>query len=178
VWIEGTDYYPCSVNVQKKLLNPEEPVVDVRMYGMPGKSFPYSCELVSGILEKKKVTFPVEIYRKRTKPTGLTFREYRKIEEEYWFFFQGFTREKLVGRTYVLGSGKDAVPFILTGKRGINEYRVELLTKEPDQIPTGTPLERIYRSVTDRAGAYAIPVEPGEETSTQEVMILQHTLPS
>ncbi|MBS6397837.1 MAG: hypothetical protein KH452_11930 [Clostridiales bacterium] len=178
VWIEGTDYYPCSVLIQKKLLDPEEPVADIRLYGRPGKSFPYTCGLLTGAVEKSEKGFPVEVYAKRTKPTGLTFKEYRAVEGAHWLFFQGFTKENLLGRPYVLGKGKDASVFVLTEKRGINEYRAEPEGKPPDRIRSGTPLERIYRSVTDTAGAYAIPVESGEESLITEVMILQYRTPT
>lgn len=33
VQIESTDYHSCSVRIEKKLLNPEEPIADVRLYG-------------------------------------------------------------------------------------------------------------------------------------------------
>ena len=177
VWIEGTDYHSCSVCIQKKLLNPEEPIADVRLYGKAGKGFPYSCGWLTGAMEKKNIQFPAEVYAKRSRPTGLVLKECRQIEGEYWLFFQGFTKENLIGKPYMLGSDKQAVSFILAEKRGINEYRIEIETMPP-KWKTGTPLERIYRSVTDAYGAYAIPVDNGEEEVIQEVMILQHRLPS
>lgn len=176
VWIEGTDYHPCSVQIKKQLLNPQEPVADVRLYGLPGKSFPYEYGILEGSLAGTKGCFPVQIYAKRPGATGLTFREYRNIEGSHWAFFQGFTKEKLLGKPYVLGSGENAVTFVLTEKKGINEYRMELDGKPPDKIKAGTPLERIYRSVTDSNGAYSVLVEAGEESSIKEVMVLQNIL--
>lgn len=178
VWIESSDYYSCSVRICKSLLNPEEPIVDVRLYGKAGKGFPYSCGLLTGTLKGSSQHFPVEVYAKRSKPTGLFLKEYRKIEGEDWLIFQGFTRENLIGKAYCLGEGSKAVTFILTEKRGLNEYRMEADGEMPDEPQAGLPLERIYRSVTDAQGAYAIPVDSGEEEMIQEVMILQHRLPS
>ena len=63
-------------------------------------------------------------------------------------------------------------------KRGINEYRVEPCGSVPDQIKEGEPLARIYRSVTDQDGSYAIPVEAGEGQSTEEVMLLHYKKPA
>ncbi|MBR5509412.1 MAG: hypothetical protein IKV59_05110 [Lachnospiraceae bacterium] len=177
VWIEGTDYHSCSVSIQKKLLNPEEPVADVRLYGKAGKGYSYSCGWLTGMLDKKEMQFPVQVCARKSRPTGLVLKECRQIEGEYWLFFQGFTRENLLGKPYLLESGEQAVPFILAEKRGINEYRIEI-EGEPPKWKAGTPLERIYRSVTDAYGAYAIPVDHGEEELIQEVMILQHRLPS
>ena len=42
----------------------------------------------------------------------------------------------------------------------------------PAKLKEGAPITRIYRSVTDEAGAYAIPVDPGEEQLIEEVMVL------
>lgn len=178
IWIESTDYHSCSVLIEKKLLDPAEPVADVRLYGKPGKNFPYACGLLMGVLEKPGCSFPVEVYARRSRPTGLVLKECRNLEGTYWLFFQGFTRENLIGRPCVLGEGEQAVTFILTEKRGINEYRMELEGKPPDGLKEGTPLQRIFRSVTDASGAYAIPVDCGEEELIQEVMILQYRLPS
>lgn len=179
IWIEGTDYYPCSVQIEKKLLDPEEPVAEVRLYGRPGGSFPYPCELLVGRLKSLsgKQKIPMEIYAERTRPTGLVFREYRNVGGAHWIFCQGYTKENLLGKPFVLGRGKDACVFVVLEKQGINEYRIEPDGKPPDRTETGTPLVRIYRSVTDRSGAYAVPVECGEEALIKEVMILQHTLP-
>lgn len=58
------------------------------------------------------------------------------------------------------------------GKRGINEYRIEPVGTFPAKLKEGAPITRIYRSVTDGAGAYAIPVDPGEEQLIEEVMVL------
>ena len=32
ITIEGTDYYPCTVEVDKHILDPEEPIADIRLY--------------------------------------------------------------------------------------------------------------------------------------------------
>lgn len=174
VWIDGPDYHSCSVEIQKELLNPEEPIADIRLYGKAGKDFPYTCGVYSGQLEREKIRLPAEIYVKKSKPTGLVLKEYRE-SAGHWLFFQGFTRENLIGKPYVLGSGKEAVPFIIAEKQGINEYRVELLENLPNHLKAGTPLERIYRSVTDEKGSYSIPVECGEEECIRDVMLLHHS---
>ena len=155
ITIEGTDYYPCTVEVDKHILDPEEPIADIRLYGRSGK-----------------------VYIRREKPTGLMYREYRKLENSHWILFQGFTKEDLIGKTCVLGREKDAFPFIIMEKRGINEYRIEPCGPVPDQIKEGEPLARIYRSVTDQDGSYAIPVEAGEGQSTEEVMLLHYKKPA
>ena len=175
VQIESTDYHSCSVLIEKKQLNPEEPIADVRLYGKPGRGTGLSCEFLTGRLEAKETIFPAEVYAVRTRPTGLVFREYRKGPDGEWIFFQGFTKENLIGKPFMAGSGKEAARFIPMEKRGINEYRIEPLETFPAKLEEGAPVTRIYRSVTDEAGAYAIPVDPGEEQLIKEVMILQHT---
>lgn len=175
VQIESTDYHSCSVRIEKKLLNPEEPIADVRLYGKPGRGHAYPHEFLTGKVEGKKTAFPAEVYAVRTRPTGLVFREYRKGPDGEWIFFQGFTKENLIGKPFMAGSGKEAARFIPMEKRGINEYRIEPVGTFPAKLKEGTPVTRIYRSVTDGAGAYAIPVDPGEEQLIKEVMILQYT---
>jgi len=172
VRIESADYYPCSVLIQKKALNWEEPVADIRLYGRPGRNFSYTSGLLTGNVTKKGQKFPAEVYAKRTRPTGLTFREYRNVEGEHWVWFQGFTKESLLNKPYILGESKEAVPFILTEKRGINEYHMEFQKEPSTEFEPGAPLVRIYRSVTDATGAYAIPVDAGEETLIKEVILL------
>lgn len=174
VFIEGSDYYPCSVLVQKQNLSKEEPIAEVRLYGKIGKGFPYSCEFVTGVLKDMSGDTPVEVFARRTNPTGLLFKEYKEINGQHLVRFQGFTKEKLLGKPYVLGDGKDAVPFILMEKLGVGEYRIELNGAFPIQIEKGASLHRIYRSVTDEKGTYAIPVDIGEEQKIKEVMLLQY----
>ena len=48
VRIESTDYHSCSVLIEKKQLNPDEPVADVRLYGKPGRGHPYPHEYLTG----------------------------------------------------------------------------------------------------------------------------------
>ena len=57
-------------------------------------------------------------------------------------------------------------------KRGINEYRVEPEEKPPEQLEKGGAMVRIYRTVTDQNGAYAIPVGPGEGKEAGKVIPL------
>ena len=135
-------------------------------------------EYRTGVLNIKGQELPAEVYIRREKPTGLMYREYRKLENSHWILFQGFTKEDLIGKTCVLGREKDAFPFIIMEKRGINEYRIEPCGPVPDQIKEGEPLARIYRSVTDQDGSYAIPVEAGEGQSTEEVMLLHYKKPA
>ena len=68
-----------------------------------------------------------------------------------------------------MDDSKNPVILVLQDKRGINEYRAEVICGEPEKIRSGTPINRIYRSVTDRFGGYAIPVDSGEETKILEV---------
>lgn len=172
VVIESTAYHTCHVIVEKKLLEPSEPVAEVRLYVKPGKSLPVGSEIIQGTLDNKKEKFPVQVYAKKSNPLGLTFKEYQKVEGANWIQFSGFTKEKILGKTWILADAKHPVALILQEKRGINEYRAEVISGEPEKIRSGTPLFRIYRSVTDSVGNYAIPVEGGEENQIIEVVPL------
>ena len=52
VRIESTDYHSCSVLIEKKQLNPDEPVADVRLYGKPGRGHPYPHEYLTGKIKR------------------------------------------------------------------------------------------------------------------------------
>lgn len=112
VRIESTDYHSCSVLIEKKQLNPDEPVADVRLYGKPGRGHPYPHEYLTGKIESSRTAFPAEVYAARTRPTGLIFREYRKGPDGEWIFFQGFTKENLIGKPFMAGSGSETARFI------------------------------------------------------------------
>ena len=174
VWREGIDYYPCSALIQKKLLDPAEPIADIRLYGKVGKNLPYSYGVLSGKVGED-ISLPTEVYAKRSKPTGLILKEYRNVAGE-WLILQGYTQENLLGKPYILEDSKEVVAFVLVERRGINEYRAEFLGDPPEKLEPGTPLERIYRSLTDKNGNYAIPVECGEEELIQNVMVFHHRL--
>ena len=171
VMIESPGYYPCSVLIEKRMLNPQEPIVEVRLYEKAGKQFAPGVGLLSGRIQAKK-QFPVEVYAKKSSTVSVTFKEYRNIEGEHWIWFSGFTKENLLGKTWLIDDAKNPLLVILQEKRGINEYRAEIISGEPEKIRSGTTVSRIYRSVTDRQGAYAIPVESGEENKIFEVKIL------
>lgn len=171
VWIESSDYYSCSVEIDKRTLNPMEPVAEVRLYARAGKALLKAGGVYTGIFHEKK-EFPVEIYAKKSSTPGLIVREYRNIEGEHWWLFSGFTKETLLGKTWILDDEENPVVLIPQEKRGINEYRAEIISGEPEKVRSGTPICRVYRSVTDRTGAYAIPVESGEETKVLEVKAL------
>ena len=169
--IENPYYHTCSVMVDKKELDPQEPVAEVRLFEKAGKQSSRSSAILNGVYDKAKV-YPAEIYAKKSSPLGLNVREYRNIEGEHWILFSGFTKETILGKTWLIDDKDDPVAVILQEKRGINEYRAEIISGEPEKIRSGTPVSRIYRSVTDRFGAYAIPVESGEETKILEVSAL------
>lgn len=171
VFIESTGYYTCSVLIDKRLLDTQEPVAEIRLYEKAGKSFSSAVGILSGKIEKK-LQFPVEVYAKKSSPLGLNFKDYQNIEGEFWIQFSGFTKENILGKTWVLDDAKHPVLLILEEKRGINEYRAEIIRGEPEKIRSGTPLVRIYRSVTDTSGNYAIPVESDEENQITEVETL------
>lgn len=171
IQIESPFYHPCSVVIDKTVLDPEEPIAEVRLYEKAGKQISKTAGFLTGTLEAF-CGYPVEVYAKKEKPLGLAVRECQKIGAEYWIQFSGFTKETLLGKTWMMADEKEPVLVILQEKRGINEYRAEIIGGEPEKIRSGTPVYRIYRSVTDRSGAYAIPVESGEETKILEVATL------
>ncbi len=171
VWIESAFYHSCSVVIDKRTLDPVEPVAEVRLYAKSGRALQKAGGVYTGIFNEAK-EFPIEVYAKKSSTPGLVVREYRNIEGEHWWLFSGFTKEVLLGKTWLLDDTENPVLLILQEKRGINEYRAEIISGEPEKIRSGTPICRVYRSVTDRFGGYAIPVESGEEMKILEVKVL------
>ncbi len=171
VIIESPFYHSCSVTIDKRSLDPQEPVAEVRLYEKAGKQISRTAGFLTGIYEKGS-SYPTEVYAKKSSPLGLTVREYRNIEGEHWLFFSGFTKETILGKIWLIDDTENPVMVILQDKRGINEYRAEIIFGDPEKIRSGTSVFRAYRSVTDRLGAYAIPVESGEETKLLEVAAL------
>lgn len=162
--IHGADYYPRSVRIPREPFDPEKPVRDVRLYGRPGGNFPYKYELFVGALEASDLSAGTEVVVERSRPVGLTFRELKREGDERWLVFQGFTKEELLGRLCVLGGNVSSPPFVLTKRRGVNEYCAgELPEGALEKAEAGAPLVRVYRSVAESSGAYAVPVENREE---------------
>ena len=175
VWIDSAYYHSCSVMIDKRMLDPTDPIVEVRLYAKSGKAILKAGGLYTGVYQENAAV-PLEVYAKKGSPLGLTVREYRNIEGEHWWFFSGFTKETLLGKTWILDDAENPMVMILQEKRGINEYRAEIISGEPEKVRSGTPVCRVYRSVTDRTGAYAIPVESGEETKVLEVKALHKNI--
>lgn len=171
ITIESGYYHSCSVWIDKKSLNPEDLVAEVRMYEKAGKQISRKAGILTGVYGKEG-EYPVEVCAKKSSALGLTLREYRSIEGEHWFLLSGFTKETLLGKTWMIDDPENPVIVILQEKRGINEYRAELISGDPEKVRSGTPIVRVYRSVTDRQGGYAIPVDGGEETKILEVFSL------
>lgn len=169
--VEEGSYFTCTTVVNKHMLPPEEPIAEIRLYGRTGKGFPYPYDVVQGKLEEKKAVYPTQVCAIRKQETGLVFKELKKIENTVILVLGGFTRDNLLGKTYAMGHNGKLDVFILAEKTGINEYRIEGQIKEKHKA--GTPLVRVYRSVTDNQGYYSIPVDVGEGEKISEVIALR-----
>ncbi len=160
---EGAGYHRREILVRKNTLDPTDPVVHVRMYGKPDQYRSGGYELLTGRLPDEEGRGPAEILAERLRPVGLTFLKGQQEGGKSLLSFRGFTREDLAGRPYILGGMKEPVPFVLEERRGINVYLADLPRETLQNAQSGAPLIRVYRSVTDAGGAYAMPVEKGEE---------------
>lgn len=168
--IVSNSYFEQKLIIEQSKLDPRNPVVDVRLFIKCGKSHPYSCEWYTGCLTDKKLSYPVLVCARRTKPTGLFLKSVREEDSKKYLIFSGFTQENLVEKTYMLGEKSNADVFIIKEKCGINEYCVE--GNFTGKHGAGEKLHRTYRSVTDEKGGYAIPVEGREEDFISEVTVL------
>ncbi len=168
--IVSNSYFEQTVMIDRSVLDPQNPVMDVRLFIKCGRSHAYQCEWYTGCIGDKKYSHPVVVCARRAKPTGLVFKSVREENSKKYLIFSGFTQENLVEKTYMLGDKSKADVFIIKEKCGINEYCVEgNFTRKHD---AGEKLHRTYRSVTDEKGGYAIPVEGREEDFISEVLVL------
>lgn len=170
--ISGPAYHSARALVEKELLDPKEPLAEIRMHSRPGKKIGMFQEYITGMLTDKKLAYPVEICVKSTKETGLTLKEQRQTNQTRSIVVNGFTKENLIGKTFALSTKKEIDIFVITDKISMNEYRIA------GEIKSGykpqTPIERVYRSVTAPDGSYAIPIEAGNVFTNTEVITLQH----
>lgn len=168
--IVSTSYFEQTVTIERSVLDPKNPVMDVRLFIKCGKSHPYHCEWYTGCIRDDKHSYPALICARRAKPTGLSLKSVREEDSKKYLIFSGFTQENLVEKTYMLGEKSNADVFIIKEKCGINEYCVE--GNFTGKHGAGEKLHRTYRSVTDEKGGYAIPVEGREEDFISEVIVL------
>lgn len=177
VTIDVPGFHRMNVRVVQSQLDPAEPILNVRMFGKAGGDFEYKYDLVCGKLKKTKgQVFPACVYTVSKKNLSLSFKSYREEDGKKIITFQGYSIKPLIGFCFMLGEGKNASLFSVSEKIGGNEYVICPVADAPVQIKQGTQLKRIYRSVTDKDGGYAIPVNPGEELS-EEVYISSPCLP-
>ena len=78
ITIEGTDYYPCTVEVDKHILDPEEPIADIRLYGRSGKVYSGGREYRTGVLNIKGQELPAEVYIRRSDWQDLCTRKRKR----------------------------------------------------------------------------------------------------
>ena len=92
VWIESAFYHSCSVMIDKRALNPAEPVAEVRLYAKSGRALLRAGGLYTGVYKEGK-EFPLEVYAKKSSTPGLIVREYRNIEGGHWWLFQDLRKK-------------------------------------------------------------------------------------
>ena len=168
--IEGPEYHTCVIEVTKAKLDKKCPILNVRLYGKKGGKFSYTYSLVEGTLKREKEICQTQVCVKKESGIGISFKEIKIIEGRQHLVAYGFTKENILGKTFGLSSGNKMEVFVITDKIGINEYVIEgeLTGKYPDRAP----VQRIYRSVTDANGRYAIPVPEGELEQLSDVIML------
>lgn len=159
--IEAKDYFPGEVLINQRELDPAYPVVDVRLYHKPGGKFPYRCSLCCGKITPPKPGTPFMVYGISSVDSGYMLKSVKDIESMTVLELAGYHKEKLPGRVFGLGEGKDLEVFVITEKSGVNDYLIsERLCKVHNK---GDKLFRVYRTYADGEGNYVLPVAEGTE---------------
>lgn len=163
-------YHTDTVSIEKEKLDQKEPVAEVRLYGKSGQGHFGVCGFHCGKIEDKRIAYPVLVCAKSSKDTGLTWKELRQEKGETYLLCNGFTKETIVGKTFCITSEKKTDIFVILEKKGVNGYRIS--GKISRSHKPGTPIERVYRSLSDENGYYSIPVNEDEQDKITEVIIL------
>lgn len=163
-------YHACTIKVEKGTLDEKEPVAEVRLFRKPGIAYSPVISYLSGRIEDKNVTHPVHVCVKSSKSTGLTFKEIREEEDGMYLICNGFTKEITEGKTFCMTNNDKTDIFVIYEKKGVNGYKIK--ERIAGNYDPGTPIERIYRSITDGKGNYSIPVNADEQDKITEVLIL------
>lgn len=159
--IAAQDYFPGTVLIDKKTLDPNYPVVDVRLYHKPGGQFAYRCSLCCGRIEPPQRGQPFMVYGISSVDSGYALKAVKDMDAVTMIELTGYNKEKLPGRVFGLGEGKDLEVFVITEKSGMNDYLISGKLKKNHK--KGEKLLRVYRTYADGDGNYVLPVAEGTE---------------
>lgn len=166
--IEAKDYFPGKVLIDQRELDSMNPVVDIRLYHKPGGQFPYRCSLCCGRIDPPKPDTPFMVYGISSVDSGYTLKAVKEGEPYTTIELAGYHKEKLPGRVFGLGEGKDLEVFVITEKTGMNDYLIsDKLTRKHKK---GDKLYRVYRTYADGNGNYVLPVAEGTE---EQITVVQ-----
>lgn len=165
--IEAQDYFPGMVLIDQRDLDPAYPVVDVRLYHKPGGQFPYRCSLCCGRVEPPGTGKPFMVYGISSVDSGYMLKAVKDTDTAAVIELTGYHKEKLPGRVFGLGEGKDLEVFVITEKSGINDYLISSKLKKHHK--KGDKLWRIYRTYADSEGNYVLPVAEGTEHQVEVI---------
>ena len=95
--IEADNYFPGTVTIDQKKLNPSYPVLDVRLYHKPGGQFPYRCSLCCGRVEPPDDGLPFMVYGISDADSGYVLKAVKQIGSDTVLELSGYHKEKLTG---------------------------------------------------------------------------------
>ena len=99
--------------------------------------------------------------------SGYMLKTVKDMDSVTMLELTGYHKEKLPGRVFGLGEGKDLEVFVITEKSGINDYLISGKLKKNHK--KGDKLLRIYRTYADSDGNYVLPVAEGTENEIKVV---------
>ena len=159
--ITHMEFHDKKILVEKSQLDSKEPILDVRMYGKKTGHFSKERDIVEGCLPYGIRNFPVQVCVKRQRPTGLLFKEIKKVGEQFHLMVYGFAKEYLIGKTFAISNQEEVETFVIQEKISMNTYRISGSFQK--QYKEKIPIERVYCSVTDENGKYGIFIEKQEQ---------------
>ena len=93
--------------------------------------------------------------------SGYALKAVKDMDAVTMIELTGYNKEKLPGRVFGLGEGKDLEVFVITEKSGMNDYLISGKLKKNHK--KGEKLLRVYRTYADGDGNYVLPVAEGTE---------------
>jgi hypothetical protein len=172
--ITSGTYHTSTIRIVKETTDKQIALHEVRLYVKPGGRYCGGSSFHNGKIESQGPVFPIVVGVKSSKSTNLLFSKICEKEDKSYLSCKELLNNTMhvlsVGKTYCITTKKQTDILIILKRTDTHEYLIEG-NISPDHSP-GTPIERIYRSITDENGYYSIPLSADETDNPMDVLTL------
>lgn len=159
--VAGAHYSPRTVKFSRTALNPNNPVIVLRLFRKGGMYFP-DCEQICGNHKPDEMVFALSNDKP---PLNLQTSETKGGVSR--LILLGYTPRPLLHHRFCIGTGKNRELFVITQKENDGSY----LCDQPfrHQHKEGEPILRAWGTLCDRQGRFYIPIEAGMKDNIQTI---------